>query len=149
MRNPLILYHYWYVSKKFRREQRKEFQCPLCEKVGAVEVWLGCSEKGWKQKILTATPPSLRTIILMKSKLIKRSGMVPKACGKRLNELPILPSKMSLKIAKKWKSSLDQLLICQMWKIVSGVNYWLNSDLLSSPGPNPGPNRPPSQIKVK
>ena len=28
----------WYVSK-FRREQRTEFQCPLCGKVGAVEVF--------------------------------------------------------------------------------------------------------------
>ena len=65
----------------------------------------------------------------MKSKLIKWSGMVPKACGKRLTEWPILPPKMSLKIAKKWKSSIDRLLICQMWKIISGVNYWLNSDL--------------------
>ena len=65
----------------------------------------------------------------MKSKLIKQSGMVPKAYGKRLTEWLILPSKMSLKIAKKWKSSLDRLLICQMWKIISGVYYWLNSDL--------------------
>ena len=28
----------WYVSK-FRREQRTEFQCPLCGKVGVVEVF--------------------------------------------------------------------------------------------------------------
>ena len=90
---------------------------------------LGCSEKGWKQKILTATPPIPLDNHINESNLIKRSGMVPKACGKRLTEWPILPSKMSLKIAKKWKSSLDRLLICQMWKIISGLYYWLNSDL--------------------
>ena len=32
------VYLAWYVSK-FRREQRTEFQCPLCGKVGAVEVF--------------------------------------------------------------------------------------------------------------
>ena len=37
----------------------------------------------------------------------------------RLTEWPILPSKMSLKIA----------IICQMLKIISVVNYWLNFDL--------------------
>ena len=58
--------------------------------------------EGVKAKDINGHPPqSLWTIILMKSKLIKQSGMVPKACGKRLTEWPILPSKMSLKIAKK------------------------------------------------
>ena len=45
----------------------------------------------------------------MISKLIKWSEIVPKACGKRLTEWLILPSKMKLKIAKKMKIFLRSI----------------------------------------
>ena len=42
--------------------------------------------------------------------------MVPKASGKRLTEWPILPSKLSLKIAKKCKSAVDLPFLCLLEK---------------------------------